>query len=65
MRYKELVLDGGYRMDLLVEDAVVVELTAVETVLPVHRCVFDRIVNKLGLPRSLQSKFREIPTDTQ
>ncbi len=37
LRYKDLVLDGGYRLDLLVEDAVVVELKAIETVLPVHR----------------------------
>ena len=37
VRYKDLVLDGGYRLDLLVEDAIVVELKAVETVLPVHR----------------------------
>jgi GxxExxY protein len=37
VRYKELVLDGGYRLDLLVEDAVIVELKAIETVLPVHR----------------------------
>jgi len=37
VRYKELVLDTAYRIDLLVEDAVVVELKAVETVLPVHR----------------------------
>ena len=42
LRYKDLVLDGGYRIDLLVEDAVIVELKAVETVLPVHRAqVFD------------------------
>ncbi len=37
VRYKDLVLDGGYRFDLLVEDAVIVELKAIETVLPVHR----------------------------
>ncbi len=36
VRYKELVLDGSYRLDLLVEDAVIVELKAVEAVLPVH-----------------------------
>lgn len=36
VRYKNVVLDGGYRLDLLVEDAVVVELKCVETVLPVH-----------------------------
>jgi GxxExxY protein len=37
LRYKELSLDGGYRLDLLIEDAVIVELKSVETVLPVHR----------------------------
>ncbi len=37
VRYKELLLDGSYRLDLLVEDAVIVELKSVETVLPVHR----------------------------
>jgi GxxExxY protein len=37
VRYKGLLLDGGYRIDLLVEDVIVVELKSVETVLPVHR----------------------------
>ena len=37
VRYKHLLLDGGYRLDLLVEDAVVIELKAAEMVLPVHR----------------------------
>ncbi len=34
--YKGLVVDGAYRIDLLVEDAVVVEVKAVESVLDVH-----------------------------
>ena len=37
VRYKHLVLDGGYRVDFLVQDSVVVELKALEIVLPVHR----------------------------
>ena len=36
VRYKELVIDAGYRLDLIVEDTVIVELKAIETVLPVH-----------------------------
>ena len=36
VRYKHLVLDGNYRIDLMVEDAVIVELKSVENVLPVH-----------------------------
>ena len=37
LRYDGLVLDNGYRIDLLVEGLVVVELKSIETVLPVHR----------------------------
>jgi GxxExxY protein len=36
VRYKDLLLDGGYRLDLLVEDALIVEVKSVETILPVH-----------------------------
>jgi len=36
VRYKEVCLDCGYKLDLLVEGAVVVELKAVEKLLPVH-----------------------------
>ena len=34
--YKGLQLDCGYRPDFIVEDAVIVELKAVEKVLPIH-----------------------------
>ena len=36
IRYKGLQLDAGYRVDLLVEDALIVELKAVERLLPIH-----------------------------
>jgi len=34
--YKEIKLDCGYRLDILVEDCVIVELKTVETFMPVH-----------------------------
>ncbi|PWH14990.1 MAG: GxxExxY protein [Anaerolineae bacterium] len=34
--YKDVRLDIGYRLDLLVEDSVIVELKAVEQLLPIH-----------------------------
>ncbi|CAG0965301.1 hypothetical protein PHYC_00949 [Phycisphaerales bacterium] len=34
--YKDLRLDRGYRIDLLVEDAVIVELKVVDKVDPIH-----------------------------
>lgn len=37
LRYEDLTVDNGYRVDLLVGDRVVVELKAAETILPVHR----------------------------
>jgi GxxExxY protein len=37
LRYEDLRIDNGYRVDLLVENRVVVELKALETILPVHR----------------------------
>ena len=37
LRYEEILVEQGYRLDLLVENLVVVELKAVPAVLPVHR----------------------------
>jgi len=37
IRYADLVVDNGYRIDILVEETVVVELKAVTAVLAVHR----------------------------
>ncbi|HEU0155932.1 MAG TPA: GxxExxY protein [Stellaceae bacterium] len=37
LRYEELAVDNGYRIDLLIEDMVVVELKAVAAILPAHK----------------------------
>ena len=34
--YKDVQLDCGYKIDLLVEDTIILELKAVETLLPIH-----------------------------
>ena len=36
MFYDELHLNEGYRLDLLVNDEIIVEIKAVEKILPVH-----------------------------
>ena len=36
VRYKSLVFSDAYRVDLLVEDRIVIELKAVEKIMPVH-----------------------------
>jgi GxxExxY protein len=40
IRYEELTIENGYRLDLLVGGLVVVELKAIPTILPVHRGQF-------------------------
>jgi GxxExxY protein len=37
IRYEELAIENGYRIDLLVDERVVVELKALERIMPVHR----------------------------
>ena len=36
VRYKEVQLDCGYRLDLVVEDALILEVKAVPEILPIH-----------------------------
>jgi GxxExxY protein len=35
--YKSVTLDCGYRLDLLVENEIVVEIKAIECILPIHQ----------------------------
>jgi GxxExxY protein len=36
VRYKGVSLDCGYKMDLVVEDAIVLELKSIDALLPIH-----------------------------
>ena len=51
--YDGIHMDSGYRLDLLVENMVIVELKCVETLLPIHKAqllTYLRLANKpLGL----------------
>src|SRR5699024_8840290 len=37
VRYKELEIVNGYYADIIVEDKIIIELKAVENILPVHK----------------------------
>jgi GxxExxY protein len=37
VNYKGMLLDCGYKIDLLIDDRLVVELKSVETLLPIHQ----------------------------
>jgi GxxExxY protein len=51
--YKEVKLDCGYRIDLLVEEEVIIELKTVERLLPIHEAqllTYPKMLDKrLGL----------------
>ena len=53
IRYKELKIEQGYRIDLLVEDKVVVELKAVDAIIDKHKAQLLTYIKlgeyKLGL----------------
>ena len=49
VRYKGVQLESGFRMDLLVENSVVVELKSVERLMPIHDAqllTYLRLANK-------------------
>ncbi len=37
VQYKSIKLDCGYRIDLLVNEAIIVELKSVDKILPIHQ----------------------------
>jgi len=55
--YKGVKLDCGYRMDLVVEETVLLELKAVEQVLPVHEAQLITYLKLGGLKVGLLINF--------
>ena len=53
LKYEELVFEEGYRLDLIVEDKVIVEVKSIEEILPIHKkqlLTYLRLSNiRLGL----------------
>ena len=57
VNYDELVIDTELRLDLLVNDIVVVELKAIEVVLPVHEAQILTYMKLLRKPQGLLINF--------
>ena len=57
VEYKGIRLDCGYRLDLLVEDALIVELKAVDEVPPVHRAQLLTYLKLTGIELGLIINF--------
>ncbi len=55
--YNGITLDCGYRLDLLVERTVILELKAVEKILPIHEAQLMTYLRLSGLPVGLILNF--------
>ena len=57
VEYKALRFGPGYRVDVIVEDALLMELKAVETLLPVHEAPLLTYMKLTGLRKGLLLNF--------
>ncbi len=55
--FKGLRLDGGFRADLIVAEQVLIELKAVEAILPVHQAQIITYLKLTGLPLGFLINF--------
>jgi GxxExxY protein len=57
VRYKEMLLDCGYRIDLLVGGDLIVEIKCVETLLPIHQAQILTYMRLSKIPVGLRINF--------
>ncbi len=57
VRYKDMLLDCGYRIDLLVSGGLVVEIKCVETLLPIHQAQILTYMKRSKIPVGLIINF--------
>jgi GxxExxY protein len=57
--YRDVKLDAGYRLDLVVEERIVVEVKAVARLLPVHEAQLLSYLRLGGYPVGLLINFHE------
>lgn len=57
VRYKDVLLECGYRMDIVVEERLIVELKTVEKLLPIHDAQLLTYLRLSGLGTGLLLNF--------
>jgi len=57
VRYKDVLLDCGYRIDLLVSADLIVEVKSVETLLPIHQAQILTYMRLAKIPIGLLVNF--------
>ncbi len=57
VQYKNIEIDCAYRIDLLIENMLIVELKAVEKVLPIHQAQLMTYMKLANIPTGLLINF--------
>lgn len=57
VKYDDIIIDAELRLDLLVEDTLVVEIKAIENILPVHEAQLLSYMKLLTKPQGLLINF--------
>jgi GxxExxY protein len=60
LEYKGLVFEQPLRLDILIDDVLIVELKAVEHVLPIHKAQLLSYMKLLSKPLGLLINFHEV-----
>jgi len=59
VRYRDIVLECGYRADLVIHDELIVEVKSVEQLLPVHKAQLLTYLKFSGMREGLLMNFNE------
>ncbi len=59
VNYKGEIMDCGYRVDVLVEKSLILELKAVETILPIHQAQLLTYMKLAGIHLGLLINFHQ------
>jgi len=57
VRYKDILLDCGYRIDLLISDDLIVEIKSIEALLPIHQAQILTYMRLASVPLGLLINF--------
>lgn len=60
VRYKDTLIDCGYRLDMLIDGSVIVELKAVEKLQPIHEAQLMTYLRLSGLRVGLMINFNVV-----
>ena len=60
IKYKDLVFGDDLKLDIIVDDCLIVELKAVERIVPIHKAQLLSYMRLLDVPLGLLINFNEI-----